>query len=290
MIRIYPIRTTKKKWNIFFYSKHQCSSNCEYFVENDENLELNIYRNPEFKEGFCKLNNIIEKTSIRLSTFDKDNPYGCSGPLLNYDEEVISDNYFTISLFYPFSYIFEMCITSTKGFTLRELINSLKVLYKFIYEEEERTATPQSFSLKKTCSSCGIKELTDFVEDISLSEFSDECCICYENNKEDSTEKIIKLKCGHMFHKSCMEKWVKSSASCPLCRYNIFLCDKCSGKGIVYYLYTGIVIPLEERGGMLNRNHSNGIFGIHSFDFEDLKLKSMHYDNKIKKLFINISG
>ena len=98
MIRIYPIRTTKSKWNIFFYSKHQCSSKCEYFIENDENLELSILKNPEFKEGFCKLNNVIEKTGIRLSTFDKDNPCGSSGPLLNYDEEVIPEDESTVSI------------------------------------------------------------------------------------------------------------------------------------------------------------------------------------------------
>ena len=114
-----------------------------------------------------------------------------------------------------------------------------------------------------------------------------ECSICYENI---STSESVKLKCNHIFHKECMEQWVKKSGTCPLCRYNIFLCDKCSGGGIVYYQYTGIVIPLEERGSIMNRNQSNGIFGIHSYDFEDLVLNSMYYDNKHKKLFIDISG
>ena len=286
MIRIYPIRTTKNKWNIFFYSKHQCSSKCEFFILNDENLELTITKNPEFHEGHCKMNNLIERTEIRLSSFDKDNPAGSSGPLLNYDEEVISDKYFTISLFYPFSYLFEICITSSDGFTLKELINCIKMLYKYIYEEEERTATPQSYSLKKSCSSCGIKNLSDYTENISESDSYEECCICYDHDKINT----IKIKCGHKFHKNCLEDWVKTSASCPLCRYNIFLCEKCSGKGIIYYQYTGIVIPLEQRGNIMNRNLSNGIFGIHSYDYEDLILQSMRYDNKKKKLFINISG
>jgi len=40
MIRIYPIRTTKNKWNIYFYSKHQCSQKCEFFILNHDNLEI----------------------------------------------------------------------------------------------------------------------------------------------------------------------------------------------------------------------------------------------------------
>ena len=228
----------------------------------------------------------IEKNGIRISSFDKDNPTGCNGPLINSDEEVISDNSFTVSLYYPFSFLFDIFISSSGGFTLKELINAIKVLYKFIYDEEERTATPQTFSLKKVCSSCGIKKLSDYVENQTCVN-EDECSICYETTKDSE---IIKLKCDHFFHKECIEKWVEKAGTCPLCRYNIFLCDSCSGKGIVYYQYSGIVVPLEQRGSILNRNRSNGLFGIHSYDFEDLILKSMHYDNKNKKLFIEISG
>ena len=193
MIRIYPIRTTKKRWNIYFYCKHKCKKNSEYLVVS-ESTELVVYKNPEFKNGFCLKNMNIEKSQIRLSTFDKDNPEGCGGPLMNSNEEVISDSSFTISLYYPFSFIFEIFISSAEGFTLKELINSIKVLYKFIYEEEERTATPQTFSLKKICSSCGLKNLLDYAEEentTNLIEDEEVCSICYDNTKE---YKIIKLK------------------------------------------------------------------------------------------------
>ena len=35
MIRIYPIRTTKNQWTIFFYSKHECTTDCEYMIISD---------------------------------------------------------------------------------------------------------------------------------------------------------------------------------------------------------------------------------------------------------------
>jgi len=288
MIRIYPIRTTKNQWSIFFYSKHECTTNCEYMIISDiSSPELIIEKNPEYNNGICSKNLKIEKSQIRLSSFDKDNPKTNSGFLLNSDEEVISDHSFTISLYYPFSYIFDIFISSTEGFTLKDLVHSIKILYKFIYEEEERTATPQAFSLKKVCSSCGIKKLSDYIEEEDSNENDEECSICCESIKNMDT---IKLKCKHIFHKECIEKWVEKSGTCPLCRYNIFLCDKCSGKGVVHYQYVGIVVPLEQRGSILNRNPSNGIFGIHSYDLEDLILKSMYYDNKNKKLYVDISG
>lgn len=287
MLRIYPIRTTKNQWNIYFYCKHKCTTKCEYIIMSDS-TELVLEKNPEFKDGFCSKNFNIEKSQIRISSFDKDNPEGCSGPLINSDEEVISDSSFTVSLYYPFSFIFDILISSSEGFTLKELINAIKVLYKFIYDEEERTATPQTFSLKKVCSSCGIKNLADYVENQTNDSCEEEdCSICYETTKDSD---IVKLKCEHIFHKKCIEQWVEKSGTCPLCRYNIFLCNSCSGKGVVYYQYSGVVVPLEQRGSILNRNRSNGLFGIHSYDFEDLVLKSMHYDNKNKKLFVEISG
>lgn len=36
-----------------------------------------------------------------------------------------------------------------------------------------------------------------------------------------STNKINILKCGHVFHKKCLEEWMKKSNICPLCREDI---------------------------------------------------------------------
>ncbi|KAJ9135717.1 hypothetical protein P3X46_032869 [Hevea brasiliensis] len=46
-----------------------------------------------------------------------------------------------------------------------------------------------------------------------------ECCIClspYENGAELHT-----LPCNHHFHSTCIVKWLKMNATCPLCKYNI---------------------------------------------------------------------
>lgn len=43
-----------------------------------------------------------------------------------------------------------------------------------------------------------------------------ECCICFENFEENFCAR--KAVCGHFYHVLCIEEWVKSNFSCPLCR------------------------------------------------------------------------
>ncbi|KAG4944134.1 hypothetical protein JHK85_048780 [Glycine max] len=45
------------------------------------------------------------------------------------------------------------------------------------------------------------------------------CCIClakYENNDE-----LRELPCSHLFHKDCVDKWLKINALCPLCKSDV---------------------------------------------------------------------
>lgn len=45
------------------------------------------------------------------------------------------------------------------------------------------------------------------------------CCIClakYANNDE-----LRELPCSHLFHKECVDKWLKINALCPLCKNEV---------------------------------------------------------------------
>ena len=65
------------------------------------------------------------------------------------------------------------------------------------------------------------------VEDIPLdNNKNDECSICFKQ----MVKEITLLKCGHCYHKDCIEKWYtvgmkKGKNTCPLCRaeFNILL-------------------------------------------------------------------
>lgn len=46
-----------------------------------------------------------------------------------------------------------------------------------------------------------------------------ECCICL-TTYEDGAD-LHSLPCNHHFHSSCVSKWLRINATCPLCKYNI---------------------------------------------------------------------
>ncbi|KAI3729274.1 hypothetical protein L6452_17927 [Arctium lappa] len=56
------------------------------------------------------------------------------------------------------------------------------------------------------------------VERVLLPEDAD-CCICL-SPYEDGIE-LHSLPCNHHFHATCIVKWLKMNATCPLCKYNI---------------------------------------------------------------------
>eukprot|EP00250_Pteridium_aquilinum_P008536 c18023_g2_i1 orf=173-1360(-) len=46
-----------------------------------------------------------------------------------------------------------------------------------------------------------------------------ECCICI-SSYEDSVE-LRELPCGHHFHCTCVDRWLRMNSTCPLCKYNV---------------------------------------------------------------------
>ena len=49
--------------------------------------------------------------------------------------------------------------------------------------------------------------------------FTEGCVICLERYQKN--DKIVTLKCNHIFHIECIEEWFKSKKSCPLCRLSL---------------------------------------------------------------------
>ena len=42
-----------------------------------------------------------------------------------------------------------------------------------------------------------------------------ECVVCLTNCTQDSQT----LSCGHVFHRPCIDKWLQTQGTCPLCRH-----------------------------------------------------------------------
>ena len=90
MLRIYPIRTTRNNWSIKLYSEHKCCENCDIIMEIDENdsEQLIIKHNPTFIDGKCEFSDKTIQTCIRISSFNKSNPFGEFGKLYNPNDVV----------------------------------------------------------------------------------------------------------------------------------------------------------------------------------------------------------
>jgi E3 ubiquitin-protein ligase RHA2 len=50
----------------------------------------------------------------------------------------------------------------------------------------------------------------------SLIAHQNTCSICLSDFRKRST--MRKLKCDHIFHKRCIDKWLHTSINCPTCR------------------------------------------------------------------------
>ena len=62
-----------------------------------------------------------------------------------------------------------------------------------------------------------VPEITggDNTKDKTHSKLKDECVICFTKFSKKMT---VTTKCGHMFHKTCLNKWLTIDNVCPICR------------------------------------------------------------------------
>jgi hypothetical protein len=250
MIRAYPIRMTRSNWRIPLL-QHAGSG--------------------------------LEHARVRISEFNIEDTSWLYEP----DTTVIPDTFFTITVVFPLSYSLDVeIITSLEtGFTLKQILYTIKLLYSSIYNEEDRTSTRYSFELHLDCIECSSK--TDVLEVVGISPDFSECCICFK--KYSDLFLPCKLRCGHVYHVDCIEKWLKTSRTCPLCREGVSECGTCDGSGISTRVINETVIPRELRSGM-ERETTDGWFGIHTYDFEDLVLTDISYNKSEKRLSINVEG
>lgn len=294
IVRVYPIRTTRKNWKIPIFGYHKCSESCSVNINIDGNDEIIVQANPSYKNGICSDENNLERSQVRICDFDPDNPFSITGPLYESNVQIIPDSYFKITFTFPLSTTLDVTIRKTpssynisQGFILSEVLFLIRKFYEFIYIEEERTSTEQNYQIEKQCpSACYTNNRSEYIMDIENPIENNNCCICYASYCGDN--RAVKLRCDHIFHRSCIDRWLNTSTTCPLCRCIVYSCDSCDGSGVIRFSFSGTVIPREERGIVMNRNTTNGIFGIFDFDLEDLTIDDLEYNRVNKVLKMNI--
>ena len=291
--RIYPLRTSSAIWKIKLYSKHICNDMCKfaYLQESlsDRTSIMFIIENPDYKDGKCPYSMKLNPSSVQIKEFVKNNPNTIDGELLFYNSIVIPDTEITIHVSFPLKEAKNIRITSddSLGFSLSSLINKIKNVYKWIYQEEENTCTIKTFDIIEQCK-CSYKYLENGENGENIKPKEEEkCSICLENLENID---IKKTTCNHFFHKECIYEWINNNKNtCPLCRENILKCSNNCINGFLFKKYTGKIIPKNMRG-ILSRNSTDGMFQIYGYDFEDLFIDEMVYNRTTKMLYPKVFG
>ncbi len=96
-------------------------------------------------------------------------------------------------------------------------------------EDEEENEEEENYEENNAESETYFKKRNRFI--LELDEFQykhvkkystikeDKCAICLQKYK--GVDIIKEFPCKHIFHKSCIFKWLKKSNVCPLCKYDI---------------------------------------------------------------------
>lgn len=58
------------------------------------------------------------------------------------------------------------------------------------------------------------------VKGLKMGRTSLECAVCLNEFEDDETLRLIP-KCSHVFHPDCIDLWLSSHSTCPLCRANL---------------------------------------------------------------------
>jgi hypothetical protein len=64
----------------------------------------------------------------------------------------------------------------------------------------------------------------DFPTELKLQEFKNRVKQKVEHTKEEELvhEELLRMPCGHFYHRTCISTWLHQSATCPACRYEVF--------------------------------------------------------------------
>ena len=288
MVGHYPLRMSRPSWDIRLYSKHECSTSCRYecvrVLNEDFSVDLVLRRRQDLVNDMCALAHKQIRSHVSIHSFEPENPMCIDGPLQYADELVIPDERITIYLDMPVTTAYEAIVTARTphGFTLKEIMTAVRDCYRELYSVEESTAPQQTFHLSKMCLEC-VRWNAEKKVDPCSPKSGDECTICFSAMESGAA----RTKCGHVFHADCLLEWMNHGLNCPICRTPLRECSDCNGTYMVYFDYTGAVIPPAHRG--ILRNDTQGRYGIHSFYLEDISVHSLHYDRVHKRLSVRIA-
>lgn len=92
--------------------------------------------------------------------------------------------------------------------------SSFTIEYEIVNNELESSNEPKKILCKDIQSQLGGYKKIKIDDDLIKCKSS--CPICLDNYKDNEFKR--ELKCGHTYHKKCIDKWIKHKNTCPICR------------------------------------------------------------------------
>lgn len=293
MMHVYPIRNSRNYWKIPLYCCHECTISCQnkFTVTSEGNID--IIQNPHYDSITKKCNKYdsLCPATIPIHSFSLNDPHGLEGKLFYPDLIVIPDESFNVYLTFPFNTTVEVGVKTHTPITLRELLELIKQLYIQIYEDEEKTSESTLFTITRSCE-CVNSDLKSKVASMLVNTADlntlpeDGCSVCYMPLEQQ----IVKLSCNHLFHKECIFSWIDKGTgfTCPLCRTAIHNCNECNNNQIITTEEEYVVLPVHLRDLSMDRNTTNGIYGIYTHDLENLYITELKYNRIMKLLQVSV--
>jgi E3 ubiquitin-protein ligase ATL6/9/15/31/42/55 len=90
----------------------------------------------------------------------------------------------------------------------------------------------------------------DAVKDLNIGKGALECAVCLNEFEENETLRLIP-KCDHVFHPECIDAWLASHVTCPVCRANLVPQPGCDSAN-----------DSDDSDQVLDNNHQNGDVSI----------------------------
>ena len=113
------------------------------------------------------------------------------------------------------------------------------------------------------------------MREYSSNEFT--CCICLQDLNRAGNKTSI--RCGHSFHRKCIQEWTKRKPSCPICRAEIplYIPRRTQEANRNVHIRRNTIQPMEDQW---NLNRFNGLMdqrGVNLIDLtgENLSLREI---------------
>ncbi|KAL9332725.1 hypothetical protein ACSQ67_002335 [Phaseolus vulgaris] len=89
----------------------------------------------------------------------------------------------------------------------------------FLFHKLRERFCPLPTTITEAIKSCPTFDFSEMKE-LSVGNGAEECAVCLVEFQDSHTVKMLPL-CQHVFHQHCIDQWLASRLTCPICRQNL---------------------------------------------------------------------